>query len=72
MITVFASKMPSPMVTYSLPDGSTVQDLLNANPELQGSGFEIRIDNELVSPSTVLSNGKAVMLMKQIKGNEEN
>lgn len=68
-ITVQITKVPGAMKTLSLENGSTVEDAL-AIAELDvASGYEIRVDDEIVSRDTELVDGNVVVITKMIKGN---
>lgn len=68
-ITVQITKVPGAMKTLSLETGSTVEDAL-AIAELDvASGYEIRVDDEIVSRDTELVDGNVVVITKMIKGN---
>lgn len=68
-ITVQITKVPGAMKTLSLENGSTVADAL-AIAELDvASGYEIRVDDEIVSRDTELVDGNVVVITKMIKGN---
>lgn len=68
-ITVQITKVPGAMKTLSLENGSTVEDAL-AIAELEvATGYEIRVDDEIVSRDTELVDGNVVVITKMIKGN---
>ena len=75
MINVELLKFPGRVYAYSLEDGSSIQDLLDAavddNPELDTDG-EMRINNYAVEKGKVLRNGDRLVITKKVKGNQTN
>lgn len=68
-ITVQITKVPGAMKTLSLETGSTVADALDIAELYVASGYEIRVDDEIVSRDTELVDGNVVVITKMIKGN---
>ena len=68
-ITVQITKVPGAMKTISLEAGSTVEDALTIAELEVATGYEIRVDDEIVSRDTELEDGNVVVITKMIKGN---
>ena len=69
-ITVKVGKVPSStgMTELTLADGATAGDAIR-EANISTAGYQIRVDGEVGSASTRLTNGSRVTLTKQIKGN---
>ena len=71
MITVRVGQLPGKIRTIDAPaDGCTVASLLNT-AELNATGHEIRVDNQLATLDTPVSNNQTVLLIRPVKGNAE-
>lgn len=69
-ITVQVTKVPGAMKTITLEtENKTVADALAAAEITAGAGYEIRVDDDIATEDTVLSNGAVVVVTKMIKGN---
>lgn len=69
-ITVQVTKVPGAMKTITLEEENrTVADALNAAEIAVENGYEIRVDDEVATTNTELSDGAVVVVTKMIKGN---
>lgn len=68
-INVQVTKVPGAMVPVVLNGGATVADALSAANIEVGSGYEIRLNNDVVSTDSTLNDGDVVLVTKMIKGN---
>ena len=67
-ITVRVGKLPGRIQEFGLNGDRSVADALKA-AELDYDGFEIRVNGDLATMETVLSDGNTVTLIKKITGN---
>lgn len=68
-ITVEVAKMPGVMQKVTVAEGATVADALEAANLANETGYEIRLDGDVVDASTVIEDGATIVLTKMIKGN---
>lgn len=68
-LTVQVSKVPGPMVTVTLEEGATIADALNNADVAFETGYEIRMNNDVASLDTEVTNNAIIILTKMIKGN---
>jgi sulfur carrier protein ThiS len=60
--------MPGTIRQYDVPEGATVQDVLN-KAGLATDGFEIRINGQTANPGDQVEADQTILLVRQIKGN---
>lgn len=68
-ITIRIGRLPGRIQEISLDDGKTVGDALRV-AGLDVSGYEVRANGAPCDPSTKLESGDTVLLVKRVKGNQ--
>jgi sulfur carrier protein ThiS len=70
MITVQIGRVPGSIQRAALENGATVADAVRAT-SIDVSGYSPRVNGDVASNSTVLSEGDEVIFTKEIKGADE-
>lgn len=68
-LTVQVTKVPGAMKTVTLENGATVRDALSAAELELTQGYELRVDDEVATLDTAISDGAVIVITKMIKGN---
>lgn len=68
-ITVEITKVPGAMKKVTLEPGATVADALRVAEIEAGAGYEIRLDNDVVTATTPVEDGSVIIVTKMVKGN---
>lgn len=69
-MNVRVARMPGGLIqVYSVPEGSTVQSCFQAAGMSIDPGYDIRVNGDDATPTTVVAEGATVLMVKKIKGN---